>query len=59
MSFEPKCWFFGVSVSEKIPLSGYIDGVEYMAAVENNLVCVRLGPIGLHFWIGPQPKETP
>lgn len=56
--FNIKCWFFGISVSDAVPLAGYINGVEYMKAVENTLVVLSIGPIGFNFWFGPEPKDV-
>lgn len=51
-------WAAGFIISEKIPLSGYIEGVLYMKAVENRIISIFIGPLGVNLWLGPQPIET-
>ncbi len=57
-SFAPGRWAIGFIVSEKVPMAGWIDGVEYMSAVENRLISVFIGPVGVNIWIGPKPQEA-
>jgi hypothetical protein len=59
IGFNIKMWAAGVSVGEKVPLAGYVDGVQYMCAVENRLIVLFIGPVAFRCWIGPQPQEMP